>query len=399
MSTLQVTTEARHANLDEVVTMLREQQDVKYDVVVPAERLSYQDGLLAVDGGAVRWDDDGATEVPALLRPTSIFEGGVADKLGIPVVYLRRMREAEKLGLLDHNVNDWLGDDPAKNFFVRGFRTDDADEVGIARAFLSDTYRPIDNLDILMAVLGGIREAGLSDVKVYDGNISERSMSMRVTAPEVNVIADELLKHYRSPFDGLGFDDDGRRPGALGNQLGARGHEFHPHTVFAGFRIGNSETGGGRFVIVPQAHILICSNGMSRSAESVAKIHLGGKMDAGRIEFSTDTQRKNLDLIVAQTRDAVQTFLSPEFLADFVAEVTEKAGKRVSDAPGTIQRVGKALGFSEAEQKSILDCFISSGDLTAGGVMNAATAAAQMVAAPHRQAEIEDLALDVLEAV
>ena len=67
--------------------------------------------------------------------------------------------------------------------------------------------------------------------------------------------------------------------------------------------------------------------------------------------------------------------------------------------PATIQRVGKTVGFSETEQRSILDFFIASGDLTAGGVMNAATAAAQTVESPHRQAEIEDLALDVLEAV
>jgi hypothetical protein len=391
---LQVQTEARHATLNEVVEMLKVQQDLKYDIVVPAERLSYFDGLIRVDGGGVRWDEDGATEVPVDLRPTSIFERGVADKLGIPVVYLRRMRDAGRLGLLDHNVNEWLSEDPERKFLIRGFRTDDVDEVGVGRAFLSDSYRTIDNFDVLMAVLGGIREAGLSDVKVYDGNVSESSMSIRVTAPEVNVVADALLRGYRSPFD-----DNGRRPGAIGNMLGAAGHEFHPHTVFAGMVIRNSETGSGRYSISPQAVIKICSNGMTIKRDAIAQVHLGGKMDAGRIEFSLDTQRRNLDLIVAQTRDAVKQFLSTDYLSSVVEEITEKADKRVTDAPATIQRVGKTVGFSETEQRSILDFFIASGDLTAGGVMNAATAAAQTVESPHRQAEIEDLALDVLEAV
>jgi len=248
-----------------------------------------------------------------------------------------------------------------------------------------------------MVVLGGIREAGIADAKVYDGNVSENGMSIRVTAPEVNVVADALLANYRSPFGD--FDPDGRRPGAIGNMLGAAGHEYRPHTVFAGLLIRNSETGGGRYSLSPQAVIEICSNGLTIKRDAIAQVHLGGKMDAGRVEFSADTQRKNLDLIVAQTRDAVQQFLSADYLQGIVDEISEKADKRVSDAPATIQRIGRQVGFSESEQKAILDCFISSGDLTAGGVMNAATAAAQMVDSPHRQAEIEDLALDVLEAV
>ena len=42
--------------------------------------------------------------------------------------------------------------------------------------------------------------------------------------------------------------------------------------------------------------------------------------------------------------------------------------------------------------------FIQSGDATAGGVMNAVTATAQVLTDPDRANELEDVALDVLTA-
>jgi hypothetical protein len=44
-------------------------------------------------------------------RPTAVFDEGVADKLGIPVAYLRRMREADLLSLYDRTLNGWLARD------------------------------------------------------------------------------------------------------------------------------------------------------------------------------------------------------------------------------------------------------------------------------------------------
>lgn len=46
-----------------------------------------------------------------MLRPTAVADAGIAEKLGIPLPYLRRLL-TEQIGLYDADVNTWLADDP-----------------------------------------------------------------------------------------------------------------------------------------------------------------------------------------------------------------------------------------------------------------------------------------------
>lgn len=392
----------RNAELPDLVELLKQQADVRYDAVIPASRIRSVDGRLVVVGGAARVTDDGVEEADAILAPTDICDEGIAEKLGIPRAYLRSMRATKQrvaspigddFGRLDDlNINGWLQEAPGKMFLVRGFRTDDPDELGIARAFLSDRYAPIDNYDVLLAGLDGIRAAGV-EVDIHSANLTERNMRLSVSCPQVTALAPGLLARYRTPFGEDGLRRDG---GGGGRMLGTPGHEYRPETVFAGFEIRNSETGGGAFAIVPRIVIRICSNGLTVTADALKQVHLGGRLDEGIVKWSEDTQRRSLELVRAKVTDAVRTFLSPEYVAKVVAGIEETSGKPIADVQATIQRVAKVHAFSDAEASSILDCFIRSGDVTAGGVMQAVTAAAQMVDNPDRAAELEDVALDVL---
>lgn len=397
----------RHGDLNSLVDMLRAQTDVKYDVVVNAAGLRYKDGALVVtDPNQATLSEDGVTAGEVRLDPTDLFEDGIADRLGIPRQYLRRLRETSvpvtvgayphdlDVRLLDANVNGWLQREPGRRFLVRGFHADGMD--GIARAFLSDRFNPIDHLDALLAVLQGVRESG-AEIEVYSADLSERSMRVTVTSPQAVAMAPIWLGNYRSPFDGR-FDEEGRSPGATGNRLGAPGHEYRP-IVHGGFDFRNSETGGGALQIAPWMLVEVCKNGLTRPVDALRKVHLGSRLDEGKIVWAEDTRRKNLDLIMAEARDAVRTFLDPTYVARWVDEIEQASGKPVDDPVATIERVSASVGFTEGEQASILDCFIKSGDLTAGGVLNAVTAAAQGVDSPDRQAEMEDRALDVLHAV
>ena len=68
----------------------------------------------------------------------------------------------------------------------------------MARAFLSDSYKVIDNLDALMATLDGIRQAGTE--VVFDGlDLTERRLYARVVAPGVGAIAPALLSRVPVP--------------------------------------------------------------------------------------------------------------------------------------------------------------------------------------------------------
>ncbi len=80
----------------------------------------------------------------------------VSDKLGIPGRYYERLRN-EALDMLDYNVSEWLNRKPS-NYFLRTFASKDGD-YGIARAFLSDRFKVIDHLDILLTALEAIRQS------------------------------------------------------------------------------------------------------------------------------------------------------------------------------------------------------------------------------------------------
>ena len=410
---MDIQTTLRGGTLPALVEMLKAQDDVKYDVVVPQSRLSFRDGLLVVEGGAMRLDDEGFSECDAVLVPTDRFDGSISNRLGIPRQYMRTLRGSPDDGLprvaivpdigltplsvplIDANVNGWLQADPDRKVLVRGFRTDDPDEHGIARAFLSNSFGAIDHYDMLLSVLEGCRDAGV-DTKGLDvqGDLSERNMRVTIAAPQITALAPVLLQNYRSPFGG-GIERV--------RDLAAReGMGYEPGTepvVEAGLAISNSETGGGAWQIMPRLRIQICRNGLTVTAKAFRAVHLGRRLEEGIVNWSDDTQHKNLELIKAQTRDAVQTFLNAEYLAATIAEIEQKADAPVSDAAGTIERVVRKHQFTEDEAKSILDCFIASGDLTAGGVMQAVTATAQRVEDPDRASDLEDAALEVLDTV
>lgn len=405
MSTLNLasTETLRHATLDDLMGLLRTQADLRYDVVVPARSLAYDGGLVKVRGGALRFDPaDEIVAGDAILRPTAGCEDQFADRVGIPTRYMRTMRadaiatqEAQEDGayataLLDHNVNHWLDKLGDRRFLLRGFRTDDPDDVGVARALLSDRFGAMDHLDVLMAALQGINEAGIR-VEVDGCDLTAKRMQVRVVAPEITALAPGLLRGYRSPF----MSDRGDGTGlARIEQIAAR-MGVDP-VLWAGLVIGNSETGDGAFTITPRIVVPICTNGMTIKVDALRNVHVGSKLDEGLIQWSSDTARKAIELITAKTRDAVTTFLSSDYLESLVGRIEEKSNEPVHPSTA-IEAVSKQFGFTEAEQDTILAAFVSSGQVTAGGVMQAVTAAAQTATDPDRAELLEASALDVLE--
>lgn len=364
-------TTTRNANLTDLVTILRDQHARKIDLVTPAANFGFRDARLVIAGVDPLLEDDGVTDPNGTYVPTAPFDGDVADKLRIPVAYLRRMRE-ERPDLYDVNTNGLLrgktrrsaaGDveevytaDP-RSFLLRLFRGDEG-EHGVARALLSDRYAPADNLDVLMATLDGIEAAGASAVcTVASADLTDRRMVIKVHAEQIAVEARDFLRGYRSPFTGQTGDEC--------------------PLMFAGFRITNSETGDGRFTITPEVTVKVCNNGMTISKDMVAQTHLGGRLDAGVIRWSEDTERKNLEVVKAKTRDSVATFLSEGYLRRTVEALTVRAGEEVGTTREAVVALTKPLGYTEAQQDMILEQFVRGGQFTRGGVVNAITAASQ----------------------
>ena len=139
---------------------------------------------------------------------------------------------------------------------------------------------------------------------------------------------------------------------------------------------------------------------MQINQDVIRHVHLGGKLDAGVIEWSADTQRKQLDLIMGKTRDALHAFLTPGFLARKLEKIEVAAGKPVTEPAKTIEIVGKSCGFTKAETQNVLDFFIRGGQMTAGGVANAITAFSQTdLVHADRASELDAQALRAMDVV
>jgi len=412
---------ARNATAADLVAILNEQKAHKHDIVVPARNMKSSGGLLVVRNSEPVLTDDGVSQINGTYRPTEVFDEGLSAKLDIPRKYLARMR-ADRPDILDGNLNGWLHGrsrripDPAfpggqqmvtetiypadeRAFLLRLFRGDEGGE-GVARAMLSDRYSlSMDNLDVLTAVLSGIRDSGVNVIsRVSD--LSERGVRVRFEAPDVNMLAPGLLSGYKSPFDGGGAV---RRAGSfdeLRQQYGAH-HIFAEKdapVAFIGFDFRNSETGGGAYSLTPVVEMVKCTNGWVMRKEGVRKVHLGTRLAEGLVRPSFDTLRKAGELVAAETRDAVTQWLTTGYLAELVAGLEAKAGRPIASPTETVPAVCAGLGFSPEEQTGILDMFILGGQSTAGGLAQAVSAFAQTVEDVDRAYEIELRTVDALDA-
>lgn len=379
-------TTARNASLQDLAVILQEQQSRKLDVVAPASTIKSSNGMIVLSGSDTILSEDGVTTVDGRYRPTAIFDEGLSEKLGVPLAYLRRMR-ANRPDLYDANVNGWLHGKQgvsekhdvapdSRSFLIRAFSSEDQSE-GVARAFLSDSYKRIDNLDILHSALTAVRNTDL-EVEVTKCDLSERGMRVILEAPQIQANADLLLANYRSPFTGDSGKDN--------------------PVVQAGLVIKNSETGSGAFTIAPHLKVLVCSNGMTMTTDAQRSVHLGGKLESGVVDWSDATQQKALELIMSKTQDAITSFLDRDYLTKTIAKLEQDAAKPLEGPlDKAVTKIGKALTYSEDQIAGILDHFIKGGDTTAGGVMQAVTSYSQTVSDPDQAIMLEESAIRVLQ--
>lgn len=393
-------TDLRKADLAQLAAALEDQRTRAIDLVTPAKSITFDMADLRVEGAPPAITEAGVTDPNGVYRPTVVADEGIADRLGIPLRYLRRMR-AEDPELYDANVNSWLLRDNG-SCLLRLLRGDEATETrGVLRAVLSDRFRAIDNLDVLLATLQGMRDAG---VELGPGDIhadlTDRRMYVRVVCPQVSVYAPDLLAGYRSPFDGRDVGN-GWTPERVARAAQGEGKAHAAGSepiIFAGFVITNSDVGNGAFTITPRLTVEICGNGLTVTADAMREVHLGAKLsDTGIVKWSQTTARKNLELITSQAADAVAAYLNRDYVTAKVTQMQQAAGVPVQDAPAVITAVSKKLGFTEEQQTNILNHFIAGGQLTAGGVMQAVTSAAQLVADGDIAHAMESASLPALE--
>lgn len=411
---MSTTTDVRSADLAQLRAVLETQRAQRHDIVVSAAHMHAEGGRVYVDGDRLEvLNEDGVSVVESpRYDVTEVATDGFSSKLNIPRSYLRRLH-AEHVELWDQNVNGWLRHESkiGNKYLLRTLRDGQTGE-GVARAVLTNGYRVIENLDVLVAALQGIAAAGVQ-VSIRRCDLTERRMYVSLTAPEVAVEAPRLLDGYRGPWHVSGLAErriitpdeaasyrTGGDPDGTASGEGAHRGFYQPGTeplVFGGMVMSNSDVGEGAFSLSGQLMVLRCTNGMTIPAGRLRKVHIGDRHEVGAIDWSNRTNEAMLKVITEQTRDAVRTFLSPEYVAAQIADMEERAGVAITHPEETVKAVTKDLSYSETVANDVFAHFIAGGQLTAGGVAQAVTSVAQTVRSGDDAASMEADGLRALD--
>jgi hypothetical protein len=371
--------ELKNLDLSNLAKELESQNLKKRDMIIPSTLLTMYDGRLGLK-------NDHQSEMSELLLKSGIetstyneefnitepCHAQIADKLGIATKYYDRMR-TEAVDMLDYNVSEWLKRKPA-NYFLRTFKSESEEEYGIARAFLSDRFKVIDHLDILITALDAIKQSN-KRVTIETADLTDKKMYVRFMAPDIVKAVPELLKNYKVPN---GSKDDG----GFG--------------VCSGFILSNSETGHATFTIAPRLTVLACRNGMIFHKDKLAEKHLGSKMDVGNIVWSEKTKQKELELIQLQVTDAVNTYLSNDYLGNILTELSMKGSKELQHPLDTIQNISLSLGFSDDRKNELLGYFVHGSDITGFGAIQSLTYLAQDVQSDLRY-DLETASVNIID--
>ena len=382
---------ARNADLGSLVRILEAQRRQTIDLVSSASNLRAVDGDLVVSKLEPVLSEDGVLDANGSYAFTANAEAQIGAAFGVPVKYTRLLRQ-RNVALFDENVNSWAQheDFADKKFLVRllwGTDPTNPDSVGIVRGVLSDKYGvgAYDNLPITLAALDGIREGGLAADQVrIVGDLSDDRLHITVVAPEIQGYGWKLLEGYRSPYG------DGR-----GTGHGGLDAENLP-IISAGLLIQNSETGLGAAKITPRLVVRACNNGLQVTQDAVRQVHVGARLAEGEVQWSDETRAAAIQLARKQSADAVRSFLNATYVQRVIDKLEADAEAPVKDVVKTLEVVAKEQGYTEAEQSSILDFFIDGGQRTAGGVLQAVTAAVQQIDDADRAFDIEAGAIDAL---
>jgi len=264
----------------------------------------------------------------------------IAESLGIPVAYYRRMM-SESMPLLNTNVNHWLQSEP-KDRMVRLICKDKVHVY--ARAWLSPRYRRLDNWDVLDTVLPVFND---HHMEIVSCNVSESFM------------------HIKALFFDLAAD------------LGEVGD-----TVRAGIAIRNSEIGKSRLVIAPLMERLVCKNGMVFDDFATKQVHLGKRIerDDPIAELYTDeTLNADDHAFWLKVRDTVKAALTPERFVELVNQVkaTKEVPIPVRGLEG-VRNITRKIGVNKDGQESILDRLINKEGLSQFGLAQAISAEANV---------------------
>lgn len=350
--------------LSELAAELERQHSTKKDFEADTRRLS----LAATPGGAGESAGVIMNGINGGMKLRATAHGQLASSLGIPKPYYDRML-ADQPDLLATNVNRWLTTQPAKKLV----RTLD----GEVRALLSNSYRPLDNLDLAMAVLPKLQQLQANPLSC---EVTEDRMYIKAVTEKVQGVVAKI------------------QPGLhVANAVN--------DIIQAGVVISNSETGQGSLRVEALTYRLVCLNGAIHEA-AVRKAHLGrmargqDAIEDAREYFRTETRQADDRAFFLKVQDATAAMFDQARFELRINSYRDAADRKIpveADPVKVVEVTSRRFGFNEEERKNILNHLIRGSDMSAWGLANAVTRASQDVESYDRATQLESFGGDIVE--
>lgn len=292
---------------------------------------------------------------------SDVVHSQLAGFLDIPMPYYDRMRETVP-ELLAANANAWLQRGSGRRLVRTALDEDARPQV---RAFLSDRFRPLDNAQLLEAVLPQLAAQGtrivsceLTERRLYVKAVSER------TTAEVKV----------------------------------------GDTVQAGIVVTNSEVGFGALAIQPLIYTLRCTNGMIVEDATLRQHHVGRRHgDPGEADIqhllSDETRQADDQAFFLKVRDVAKAALDVELFQRQVERLRAAAGSPITSAnlERVVEVTAKRFALTDAEGAGVLAHLIRGGDLSRWGLSSAITRHSQDVEDYDRATDLERIGGRLIE--
>ena len=336
-----------HETLDSLIERVLKEHDRKVDMLADTRRMSIEAvGVGDPDAGKNVELTVDETEGLSRLIMSEHSLGQMATDLGIPKRYFDRMK-VDAPDLFRSNVHHWMYQEP-KRRMLRAYNQ--GGEFLTGRAWLSDRYRRLDNIEIATKLLPEFDRLP-QEPQFHNASITDERFYLRAVFPGME------------------------REVKVGD------------AVQWGVQIRNSEVGAATFAIESFVLRLVCSNGMV-----VAKVlnarHIGKRLDDILSDEAVEADDHAFWLAARDTLRASLDEAAFEETVEKLRGTTE--GTRIESAPQATKRLAKTFSLSDEEQETVLTNLVREGDLSRWGMLNAVTATAATVDSFDRGVELEE---------
>lgn len=320
------------ASLDKRLEFLEKN---KHDYITPVRELTMtEDNRLKFVNGKTHE-----------LELNNWSHGQLASFSGIPKAFYEEIKTENK-SLLAEVVNHRLNLYGDQKRMIRTVH--DTNGQMKVRAFLGDSYRPLDCHALMWAALEPMQKAGL---EIVSSELTDQRMYIKALSPRLKT---EVAKG---------------------------------DVVQYGITLSSSDVGAGALRVEPMVMRLVCLNG-AISSTALRKFHKGSKHEIGdnfAELLSQATIEKRNAAFWSEVRDLITQSLAPKFFEKEVEKMKAAIENRITntDLEEVIEVTAKTVGMSLSDDKkrSILFALANGNEgagLTQWGLANSFTRTAQL---------------------